>query len=169
MEVIIREARPSDAAQIIAYVNRLIEEPNSNLEMSPGEFTHTVEQEAGFLSDFAQSENSIYLVAEVEGKIVGSLNCRGSYRKAIRHAVTLGMSVDQAYRGQGIGSQLMARAIEWAKDTGIVKRIELAVFERNVIAIHLYQKFGFEIEGKRRKAGFRDGAYHDGLIMALLL
>ena len=169
MEVIIREAQLSDAAQIIAYVNRLIEEPNSNLEMSPGEFTHTVEEEAGFLSDFTQSENSIYLVAEIEGKIVGSLNCKGSHRQAIRHAVTLGMSVDKAYRNKGIGGQLMTHAIEWAKGTGIVKRIELAVFERNAIAIHLYQKFGFEIEGKRRKAGFREGAYHDGLIMALLL
>lgn len=169
MKAIIREAQPSDAKQIIAYVNRLIEEPNSNLEMSPGEFTHTVEEEAEILAAFAASENSLYLVADLDGAIVGSLNCKGSNRKAIRHAVTLGMSVDQAYRNQGIGGQLMARTIEWAKGTGIVKRIELAVFERNAIAIHLYQKFGFEIEGKRRKAGFRDGAYHDGLIMALLL
>ena len=169
MEVIIREAIPSDAVQIIAYVKRLSEEPNSNIELSPGEFTHTVEEEESFLSEFAQSETSIFLVAEVKGQIVGTLNCRGSSRKAIRHIVTLGMSVDQDWRRQGIGSQLMAQAIAWAKGTGIISRIELDVFERNEKAIHLYQKFGFEIEGKRRKAIFRDGAYHDGLIMALLL
>jgi RimJ/RimL family protein N-acetyltransferase len=169
MEVIIREAKPSDAEQIIAYMNRLSEEPNSNIEISPGEFDHTVEEEAGFLAEFAASKNSVFLVAEANGKIVGLLNCKGSERKAIRHTVTLGMSVDKAYRGQGIGSRLMVRAIEWAKGTGIVTRIELALFERNKIALRLYQKFGFEIEGKRRKAGFRDGEYHDGLIMALLL
>lgn len=169
MEIIIREAKPSDAAQIIAYMNRLSEEPNSNIEISPGEFNRTVEEEAGFLSSFAQSENSIYLVAEVAGKIVGILNCKGSNRKAICHAVTLGMSVDQDWRRQGIGSQLMVSAIEWAKSTGIVTRIELALFERNKTALHLYQKFGFEIEGKRRKAAFRDDKYHNGLIMALLL
>jgi putative acetyltransferase len=88
---------------------------------------------------------------------------------AIRHAVTLGMSVDQDWRRQGIGSQLMAQAIAWAKSTGIISRIELAVFERNEKAIRLYQKFGFEIEGKRRKAIFREGEYLDGLIMASLL
>jgi RimJ/RimL family protein N-acetyltransferase len=169
MEIIIREAEPSDAAQIIAYMNRLSEEPNSNIEISPGEFNHTVDEEASFLAEFAAAGNSIFLVAEVDGKLVGLLNCKGSHRKAIRHAVTLGMSVDKAYRGQGIGSQLMAHAIEWAKGTGIVTRIELALFERNQIALRLYQKFGFEIEGKRRKAGFREGEYHDGLIMALLL
>jgi RimJ/RimL family protein N-acetyltransferase len=169
MEVIIREAKPSDAAQIIAYVNRLSEEPNSNIELSPGEFTHTVDSEAALLSDFAASGNSIFMVAENAGEVVGILNCRGSKRMAIRHAVTLGMSVDRDWRGQGIGSRLMARATEWAKSTGSIKRIELAVFERNTIAIHLYQKFGFEVEGKRRKAVFRDGQYLDGLIMALLL
>lgn len=109
------------------------------------------------------------MVAEIAGKIVGIINCRGNKRKAIRHAVTLGMSVDQDWRGQGIGGQLITRAIEWAKSAGSIKRIELAVFERNTIAIHLYQKFGFEIEGRRRKAVFRDGQYLDGLIMALLL
>jgi RimJ/RimL family protein N-acetyltransferase len=169
MGVIIREAKPSDAARIIAYMNRLSEEPNSNIEISPGEFTRTVEEEAGFLAEFAQSKNSIFLVAEAEGQIVGMLNCKGSNRVAIRHAVTLGMSVDQDWRRQGIGSQLMAQAIAWAKSTGIISRIELAVFERNEKAIRLYQKFGFEIEGKRRKAIFREGEYLDGLIMASLL
>jgi RimJ/RimL family protein N-acetyltransferase len=169
MEVTIREAVPSDATQIIAYVNRLSEEPHSNIEISPGEFNRTVEEEAGFLAEFAASANSVFLVAESDGTIVGILNCKGSNRKAIRHAVTLGMSVDQDRRRQGIGSQLMARAIAWAKSTGTVKRIELAAFARNEIAIHLYEKFGFEIEGRRRKAGFRDGEYLDGVIMALLL
>jgi putative acetyltransferase len=79
------------------------------------------------------------------------------------------MSVDQDWRGQGIGSLLMANAIEWAKGTGAIKRITLMVFARNEVAIHLYQKFGFEIEGKHRKAIFRDGMYLDNLTMALLL
>jgi RimJ/RimL family protein N-acetyltransferase len=169
MEVIIREAIPSDAAQIIAYVNRLSEEPHSNIELSPGEFTLSVEDEARILSDFAASDNSIYLVAEADGQIVGSLNCKGGKRRAIRHAVTLGMSVDQDWRSQGIGSQLMAQAIAWAKSTGIISRIDLAVFERNEKAIRLYKKFGFEIEGKHQKAIFRDGMYLDNLTMALLL
>lgn len=169
MKLIIRAAKPSDAAQIIAYINRLSEEPNSNMEISPGEFNRTATEEEAILTKFAESENSIFLIAEVDGQIVGILNCKGSQRRAIRHAVFLGMSVDQDWRRQGIGGQLMAQAIAWAKGTGSITRIELAVFERNKKAIHLYQKFGFEIEGKRRKAIFREGEYIDGLIMALLL
>jgi RimJ/RimL family protein N-acetyltransferase len=170
MEVTIREALPSDAEKIIQYVQRLSEEPVSNIVIEPGEFNHTVAEEEKILSEFAASASSVFLVAEVAEKIVGLLNCRGKNdRKAIRHVVTLGMSVDQDWRGQGIGTLLMANAIKWAKGTGFIKRIELLVFERNKVAIHLYKKFGFEIEGKHRKAIFRDGVYLDNLTMALLL
>jgi len=69
----------------------------------------------------------------------------------------------------GSASALTAPAIEWAKGTGIVTRIELAVYARNAAAIHLYEKFGFEIEGRRRRAVYQNGEYVDDLIMALLL
>ena len=170
MKVIIRQAQPSDAEQIIKYMQRLSEEPISNIVISPGEFTHTIAEEERVLSEFASSKTSIFLVAEAERNIVGILNCRGrSDRKAIHHVVSLGMSVDQDWRGQGIGSQLIENTIDWAKGTGFIKRITLLVFERNEVAIRLYQKFGFEIEGKHHKAIYRDGIYLDNLTMALLL
>jgi RimJ/RimL family protein N-acetyltransferase len=168
MEMKIREAKPADAEQLIAYVRHLSEEPGSNIELSPGEFNLTVAEEEQILTNYALSANSIYLLAEIAGKIVGTLNCHGSNRQAIRHSVRLGMSVDQAWRGKGVGGQLMARAIEWAKGTGIVSRIELDVFERNEAAIHLYRKYGFVIEGQLRRAIYRDGKYLDALIMALV-
>lgn len=170
MKVIIREAHPSDANQIIKFIQRLSEEPLSNIVISPGEFTPEIELEARILSDFAASANSVFLVAEIESNIVGILNCSGrNDRRAIHHVVALGLSVDQEWRGQGIGTLLMSNALQWAKRTEHIKRIELLVFERNEAAIHLYQKFGFEIEGKHRKAIFRDGVYLDNLTMALLL
>jgi RimJ/RimL family protein N-acetyltransferase len=169
MDVIIREARPEDAEQLILYVRRVVDEPGSNLELSPGEFTFTVLEEEEFLARAAQADNSVYLIAETNGTIVGGLNCSGGTRRAVRHAVVLGITVDHAWRGQGLGTSLMLRAIEWAQGTGIVKRIELFVLERNSAAIHLYQKLGFEVEGRRRKAIFRDGEYHDELMMGLLL
>lgn len=170
MKVTIREAQPSDAEEIIQYVQRLSEEPVSNIVIAPGEFTHSVAEEESILSDFAASDNSVFLVAELDRRIVDSLYCRGrNDRKAIHHVITLGMSVDRDWRGQGIGSLLMANAVEWAKQLGYIRRIELLVFERNEVAIHLYQKFGFEIEGKHRRAIYRDGVYLDNLTMALLL
>ncbi len=42
MEIVIREANLSDAEQLIAYVKRLSEEPESNIELSTGEFTQEI-------------------------------------------------------------------------------------------------------------------------------
>lgn len=170
MNLLIREVVPEeDAAAMIAYVQELAAEPGIDILIGPGEFNLTVEEEQRILADFAAAENSIFLLAEVEGQIVGVLNCRGGRRRAARHAVTLGISVRRGWRDRGIGRALMERAVDWARGTGIVTRIELAVFARNERAIHLYKKFGFEEEGLCRKAVFREGHYHDNLIMALLL
>jgi len=170
MDLTIREARPSDAGRLIAYIRRLIAEPGIDVELSPGEFDLTVEEEKENLADYAVSENSIYLLAEVENEIVGVLICTGGKRSATRHVATLGgMSVKREWRHQGIGTQLMTRATEWAERTDIVTRLELSVFARNEAAIRLYRTFGFVVEGCRRKAIYRDGEYLDDLRMGKLL
>ena len=114
-------------------------------------------------------DNAIFLVAEVAGLIVGVLSCQGGKCKAVRHAVVLGVSVDKPWRSQGIGRALMTQAIAWAKNSGVVKRIELSVFARHQHAIHLYRAMGFEIEGRRRHSIRREGQYLDDILMALLL
>jgi RimJ/RimL family protein N-acetyltransferase len=167
--VTIREATPDDARALIEQVRQLAEEPNIDIPLGPGEFTLTEEQERQVLAEYAAAENAVFLVAEAEGTIIGMLNCQGGKRKAMRHAVTLGMAVPKEYRNQGIGGKLMERAVEWAKNTGVVTRIELAVYAHNAGAIHLYERFGFVVEGRRRRAVRHGDVYLDDLIMALLL
>jgi ribosomal protein S18 acetylase RimI-like enzyme len=168
-DIIVREAQPSDAVQMIAFVQRLAEEPGIQIAILPGEFKLTVAEERQILADYASADNAIYLVAEAGGRIIGLLNCKGGHRQATRHSVVLGMSVDKEWRNRGVGSMLMRRAVEWAKNSGVVTRIELNVFVQNEMAIHLYQKFGFEIEGRRRNALLRYGKYNDDYLMAVLL
>jgi RimJ/RimL family protein N-acetyltransferase len=81
----------------------------------------------------------------------------------------LGISVDQEYRNRGIGRKMMEYLLDWAKNNKEIKRIELLVFETNENAIELYTKMGFEIEGRKRKAVYKDGQYIDELVMGLLL
>jgi len=169
MRVTIREAEPSDAEQLIAHVQRLADETDINVPLAPGEFNLTVDEEREILAGYAGSRNSLFLVAELESQIVGALTCKGGTRQATRHSVTLGVSIRKGERGKRIGTALVARAIEWAKSTGVVTRIELKVLAGNRIATHLYEKFGFQIEGRRQRAIYHNGEYADDLIMALLL
>ena len=167
-QIQIRQAQPEDAEQLVAYVQQLTEEPDLDIVLEAGEFQVTVEEEAAFVRQKAAQENSIFLVAEAEGEIVGILICNGGHRRAIRHLTHMSMSVAAGWRNQGIGSRLMKAMIDWADNSGVVSRIELFVFARNAPAIHLYEKYGFEIEGRRRRVIYRDGRYFDNLMMARL-
>jgi len=60
----------------------------------------------------------------------------------------LGMFVAAGRRGRGIGTALVAEAIEWARAQGLHK-LTLGVFPHNDAAIALYRKFGFVDEGRR--------------------
>lgn len=169
MSVTIREAQPEDAAQLIAYFRRIFAEPGINLITRTEEFNPTAEAEARIIRNFSQATNSLFLIAESDGEVVGQLTLEGGKRHHVRHAATLGITVAQEWRGQGIGRRMMAHAIEWARAGGLITRIELHVFARNEDAIRLYESFGFEHEGRRRRAVHRDGQYVDDLVMSLLL
>jgi RimJ/RimL family protein N-acetyltransferase len=109
------------------------------------------------------------LVVETEGEIIGEISVRGGQRAANRHVVGLGIDVRKEWRDQGLGTALMRRAMEWARATGIVRRIELEVFVHNTRALHVYEKLGFKVEGRKEQAYYRDGQYIDAFMMALLL
>jgi RimJ/RimL family protein N-acetyltransferase len=104
-------------------------------------------------------------VAVAAGEIVGSLHLQPS-----RHGFgELGMAVARNWRGRGVGSALLASAIEWARERGLHK-LSLAVFAHNAAGIALYRKFGFVEEGRRVKHYRRSsGELWDTLEMGLLL
>ena len=81
----------------------------------------------------------------------------------------IGMMVAADRRGRGVGSALVAAAIEWAQARGLHK-LTLSVFPHNEAAIALYRKFGF-LEERRRTAHIRraSGELWDLIEMGLLL
>ncbi|MBN1565512.1 MAG: GNAT family N-acetyltransferase, partial [Anaerolineae bacterium] len=84
------------------------------------------------------------------------------------HVADLGMMVHADYQGRGVGSALMVAALDLAENWLNISRIELTVYTDNAVAIALYEKFGFEIEGTLRDYAFRGGKYSDTYLMARL-
>ena len=168
----VRAAHPDDAASIIALITAVIAEPVNNLLSEPGEFTMTKEQERVFLAEQAIRPNWAAFVAVTDvqpARVVGLLTADGKQRRAIRHCASVGLSVAHDWRRQGVGEALMRRVIEWARESGVVTRLELEVVTRNESAIRLYERVGFQREGLRRHALLRHGEYLDELTMALLI
>ena len=106
------------------------------------------------------------LVAEVEGKVVGATTLHRGRSPRVQHVAGCGLSVHPDYWNRGVGSALIAAIVDLADNWLDLKRIELTVFVDNGAAIHVYEKFGFVIEGTKRKYAFREGEYVDTHVMA---
>ncbi|MBC8950197.1 MULTISPECIES: GNAT family N-acetyltransferase [Xenorhabdus] len=162
MEIIIRATEPEDAE----HYQRIFSHPDVyfNTLQRPCP-SHEMWRERLKLK---KTQGHIDFVAEVNGKVVGTIALFTYANPRLRHVVGLGIGVDAAYFGKGVGSKLMAFTIDYAFNWLGCIRIELEVFTDNEKAIALYKKFGFEAEGIRRMQSFRNGQYCDVMGMALI-
>ena len=105
------------------------------------------------------------LVAVADGEVVGEINVDPSWMGFGE----IGMFVAADWRGRGVGTALVAAAIEWGRARGLHK-LALSVFPHNDAAIALYWKFGFAEEGRLMQHVRRaNGDLWDLIEMGLLL
>lgn len=105
------------------------------------------------------------LVAVEEGELVGILHVD----ETGFGFGEIGMLVARGRRGRGVGTALVAAAIDRGRARGLHK-LALSVFPHNEAAIALYRKFGFVEEGLRLKHIRRaNGELWDLVEMGLLL
>ena len=114
------------------------------------------------------NERHLQLVALHQGMVIGNIGLEQFSRIRRSHAGNLGMAVAVAWQGKGVGSTLLAAALDTADNWMNLHRLELSVYADNESAIGLYRKFGFETEGLFRDYAVRDGVWVDTLSMARL-
>lgn len=85
-------------------------------------------------------------------------------RKA-EYAIMIG---DKAAWGQGFGLDATQSLLNFAFNELNLHRVYLYVLAHHQRAIRLYEKAGFTVEGRLQEDNFRDGAYRDTLVMAIL-
>lgn len=110
--------------------------------------------------------NDSLLIALVDGVVVGTCGLHLEKNMRRRHAASLGMGVADSFTGRGVGTALLAELLSLADNWLNLARLELTVFCDNAAAVHLYSKFGFEIEGTHRGYALRNGQFVDAYCMA---
>lgn len=108
------------------------------------------------------------LVARRGDQVVGWCDIVPHWQPAWSHCGSVGMGLLSAFRGQGLGSRLLAGCLALAGQRGLT-RIELDVRVDNAAGIRLYERLGFRREGVKARGMRVDGRYVDTLAMALLL
>lgn len=80
----------------------------------------------------------------------------------------VGMYVDDAYRGQGVGRKILERAIATARKLGL-EQLLIQVVTTNFAAKKLYESIGFKSYGTEPRALKVKNEYYDEDFMIMLL
>ena len=103
-----------------------------------------------------------------EQKVIGGV----SLDKISRQQGTAGGGVwlNADYHHQGYGSEAFGKRIEFAFDQLQLRRLENGYFKDNEPSFKMQQKFGYQVEGKRRKSFvcMANGQIMDEMITGLL-
>lgn len=159
LPVVIRELRAEDMPAINAIHNQR-SVASSTLQIP---FTTDAERQDSWRSTPSQR----YVVAEHDGRVVGFAGLTLFSRRRA-HVGAIGMGVDEACQGRGVGTALMTALIDLADNWYNLRRLELQVYTDNTAGIRLYERFGFVVEGTHRAFAYREGAFVDAYAMARL-
>lgn len=136
----IRIAKYHDLPAIIRIYNQAILAKNATADLSP----KCAEEQIPWFEMHEPTKYPLY-VYEDQGQLLGwcSISPYRQGREAVKEVGEISYYVEYSHHGQGIGSALVAHALE---DCGrIGKRVLFAIIiEGNVRSIQLLQKYGFE-------------------------
>jgi RimJ/RimL family protein N-acetyltransferase len=160
----IRPAEPRDAEALVALARAVGREPGGWLITTTD--WRSEGDERRYLKALRRHPHAAVYVAETSGgEVVGRLSVARDPHPASAHVADLGLMVDAAWRRRGVGTGLLGQAVEWARARG-VEKLELHVFPHNEGALALYEAFGFEREGYRKRHYRRPDGYVDAILMA---
>ena len=153
MEVTIREYQREDIPYLLEVWNKVVEEANAFPQVNNLEEMEAI--------DFFESQTYTG-VAELAGEVVGLYILHPNNIGRCGHIANASYAVKAGIRGHKIGEKLVLDSLKKSKEFGFQLMQFNAVVSTNTVAIHLYEKLGFQRLGSIPK-GFRlgDGSYTD--------
>nr|WP_297766328.1 GNAT family N-acetyltransferase [uncultured Butyrivibrio sp.] len=165
----LRSAEEKDAQTMLDYIIKTAEETHF-LVRYPEEISLDLEREKKIINDNLEAEDSVWFTVFDGDKAVG--NCSISRHRnhiKLKHRCDFAIAIEQAYCGCGLGTILMTKSIDKARELGF-EQMELGAYADNENGLALYRKMGFQEMGRNLRAfKLKDGTYIDEINMILFL
>jgi len=123
-------------------------------------------QRRWFAALASRTDRMYFVVCDDEHDFIGIV--RMDEYDRLHRSIRVGADVVPELRGKGYGRRIYEAVKKYCFDVLNLHRVWLAVLDTNQHAIRLYEKQGFQVEGRYREAIFRDGRYHDYILMSIL-
>lgn len=161
-----RKMEESDIETYHAWRNDLDVMKTTNLSLDLYSLDETRQFVENIILHSASSKS--YIIEEREGNkpigITSLINIDTKNRNA-ECIIDIG---EKQYWGKGYGTEALKMLLEYAFLELNLHRVSLRVFSFNERAIHIYKKLGFMKEGVIRESLYRNGKWHDIIIMGVL-
>lgn len=143
MNIMIREIRETEIPMLKDFLYEAVFIP-PGAEAPPRAVVDTPELQV-YVRDFGRQVPDIGLVAEVDGKVIGAVWARimEDYGHIDARTPSLAIALFKAYRGLGIGTELMRAMFTRLAEKGW-GQVSLSVQKLNG-AVRLYRRLGFEV------------------------
>ncbi|MFC4988349.1 MULTISPECIES: GNAT family N-acetyltransferase [Saliphagus] len=164
LEFHIRPARQEDLAGIVGAIRQVAEERTYIVAETVAD---EVDHEEALLRH-NEIESRMFFVATVGREVVGWVHLNAPELEKLAHTAELTVGVIEEYRGNGIGSHLLARGLEWAGSRGYEK-VYQSVPSTNEDAIGFLEGQGWKTEAVREDHYKLNGHYVDEVMMAVEL
>lgn len=164
--LVIDRAEGQDGAELHELFVRVLAEERWFIA-SPDELLIDDETMGAQISWLNRQENSVFLIGRIKGVLVGAVKITGGDLRRIRHVGRLEIFVNTNIRQSGVGTAMMQAAIQWAEENPRLSKLSLCVFDDNPRAVHLYERMGFVVEGRRGgEYRERDGSLRGDVLMS---
>lgn len=163
LDVVIRECRTEDCAAFAEIYNVYVRQGTSTMD--------TVEKDAAYYEALIASftERETILTLEEAGRVVGwGIIKRYSDRVGYRVCCETSVYLEPGHLRKGYGSLIKKALIARCRELGY-HHLVAKIFSENVASIAYNERLGYEIVGRQRQIGYRNGRWMDIVIMQLIL
>lgn len=116
--------------------------------------------------EFDVTDRRLHLVIETEGEVIGQVSLNNDENLPSR-AATFGILLGAGHLDRGYGTEASMLLLNYAFAVLGYHKINLDLFEYNVLAQAMYENLGFLHEGRRRENHWSRGRFWDDILMGI--
>ena len=165
-KVNLRPLSQDDAVQFITWMN----DPEVTSYLATTK-PITLSMEKIWIEHINKSDTEIVFTIEaiddIEPTVIGSIGLHKIdwLNSSAEFGIVIG---NKAYWENGYGTEAAGLIIKYGFESLNLHRIESAAYKFNKRSIALHKKLGFDVEGNRKKAVYKNGTYHDVITFGFL-